>query len=152
MTMTSTGLTLQQLIKDRKGDRSYQRVSKDSGGKPTFQTLASLAEKPMKSFPSKETIEGLERGLGVPAREIILAAARSLNINVSGDADLVIAGAGRLPVASQALLYSMAHEMLNLQEGKYDPAETQQDWTQAEYRLAADRGDENIAHDQIADD
>lgn len=111
---------LAMLVKMRKGDRSYERLSRDCGGFPTANRLQQIATAPMNTFPNPETITGLSQGLGATITDVTLAAARSLGLNVrSGEPDaLVIAGAGALPAEAQEILLAMARQMMKLVEAE----------------------------------
>lgn len=114
----STEVDLVQLILDRKGDRSYERLSKDCGGIPTRARLGQIATTEFKTFPDPATLRGLSRGLGVPMTDVVLAAARSLGLRVrAGDeGSLVVGDAGRLPVAAQQSILNVARQMLELHD------------------------------------
>lgn len=115
---TNSGPTLAELILDRKGGRSFERLSEDCGGIPAGRRLQQLANgsRQMKNFPDPETIAAMARGLGVSTTEVVLASARSLGVTVAtADATaLVIADGGTLPAASQEALRYLGHEMVRL--------------------------------------
>lgn len=112
----SASPNLGQLILDRKGRRSFSRLSRDCGDYPAGRRLQQLASMPMKNFPDPETILGLSRGLGVSNTDVLLAAARSLDIPVASQEKdaLTIAGAAALPASCQEALFTVAREMRNL--------------------------------------
>ena len=141
-TLPSGGI--QQLVAMKKGDRSFARLSLDCGGRPTGPALQKLTTSPLKSFPDPETIRGLSRGLNLPIRQIVEACARSVGLDISAESDdvLPIVGGRRLPESSQALLISMAREMLAMQEGNPGTESNQNE--QDSYGLAAREGDPNI--------
>jgi hypothetical protein len=115
----TTPETLGSLILDLKGDRSFERLSRDCGGIPKANRLNTLAGgQKINNFPDPPTIRGLSRGLNVSVTRIVLAAARSLDLNVSdSDPDeLVLQGAGALPTESKQLLISMSHQLLTAWE------------------------------------
>jgi hypothetical protein len=90
---------LASLILDAKGDRSYERMSTDCGGLPTDKRLQQMATTPLKAFPDVATIRGLARGAGTTITAVVLAAARSLGLQVHTAEDpdaLTIGGAGEL--------------------------------------------------------
>lgn len=82
---TQTSPTLATLVLDHKGDRSYERLSKDCGGEPTGKRLQQIATTPIKTFPDAETIQGIAQGLGVSVTDVVLASARSLGLEVRTD-------------------------------------------------------------------
>lgn len=85
MTRTETSPTLATLVLDHKGDRSYERLSRDCGGEPTGKRLQQIATNPIKTFPDAETIQGVAQGLGVSVTDVVLASARSLGLQVRTD-------------------------------------------------------------------
>jgi hypothetical protein len=116
MTHTPHGRSLQALILDKKGDRSYERVSRDCGGTPTRNALQKLATSPTKAFPDKVTLLGLQRGLPASIDELLSACAVSMGLldDSRNSSNLVIRGAGELPTSSQQLLISLSTEMQRL--------------------------------------
>lgn len=135
---------IQQLVANKKGDRSFARLSADCGGRPTGPALQKLTSSPLKSFPDPDTIRGLSRGLNLPIRQIVEACARSVGLDISAESDdvLPIVGGRRLPESSQQLLISMAREMLTMSEAiaGTDAPEAEYD----SYDLAARKGDPQI--------
>lgn len=113
---------LSVLIATRKGDRSYERLSRDCGGIPTANRLQQIATRKLNEFPNPDTIEGLAAGLGATVTDITLACARSLGLNVrSGDPRaLVIADAGTLPGEAQEVILALSRQMLRLAEMEAD--------------------------------
>jgi hypothetical protein len=103
---------------DRKGGRSFERLSEDCGGVPAGRRLQQLANgnRPMKNFPDPESITAMARGLGVSTTEVVLASARSLGVTVAAaDATaLTIADGGTLPAQAQEALRYLGHEMVRL--------------------------------------
>jgi hypothetical protein len=110
---------LAALLLKRKGDRSFERVSRDCGGNPSANRLQQIATKPLNEFPTPETIKCLARGLPATVTEITLAAARSLGLNVAiGDPEaLTVAGAGNLDAAAQDVILGVARELIKRDEG-----------------------------------
>src|SRR6184192_1627626 len=108
--------TLARLIAQRKGDRSFKRLSADCGGTPTANRLQQMATKDISAFPDPETIRGMAMGLGTTITEVTLAVARSLGLNVtSGEPDaLIVAGAGTLPAEAQEAILAVSREMQRL--------------------------------------
>lgn len=125
MTTNQTGPTLQQLVLDNKGDLSYGSLAERSGGTLKSRGLQKLVTTQFTSFPSPETLQGISRALGLPLREVVLAAGRSVGLRLhdANPDDLVLVGAGQLPLSSRDALRSMSREMLNWREGKYDTTE-----------------------------
>ena len=105
--------TLQRLILDLRGDRSYERLARDCGYDIKSRALHRAATKPALSFPDPDTIRGLSRGLNVPVTRVVLAAARSVGLNVadSDPTELVLQGAGELPQESKDLLLGMSRQL-----------------------------------------
>lgn len=111
-----TAPTLANLILQRKGGRSFERLSEDCGGMPAGRRLQQMtnASRPMRNFPDPETITAIARGLGVSTKDVILASARSLDIKVdAAEAEaLVIPDARSLPASAQLAIMDMARELL----------------------------------------
>lgn len=128
--MTSTsGPNFQQLVLAAKKDDSYETISKRAGGVPKARALQSIVKDGFTRMPSQETIAGLSRALRLSPRELVLAAARTLGIDVGDDqeSDLVLYGAGRLPQESKDVLRNTAAELLNWQEGRRGAAAPEAD-------------------------
>lgn len=108
--------TLARLIAQRKGDRSFKRLSTDCGGTPTANRLQQMSTKDISAFPDPDTIRGIAMGLGTTITEVTLAAARSLGLNVTqGEPDaLIVAGAGTLPAEAQEAILGVSREMQRL--------------------------------------
>ncbi|KAA0979928.1 hypothetical protein FQ154_01845 [Paeniglutamicibacter gangotriensis] len=164
MNNSNTSPDFQTLVLNLKGDRSYETLSKLAGGQPKAKALQAIVQKGFTRLPSPETIEGLSRALNVRKRDLVLAAARTLGIDVGDDdqSDLILVGAKRLPQESQDLLVAMSREMQAWKDGQRDTADAPPSgdlpenvhqfpapsWTQA----AADKGEAGIDHDQLPDD
>lgn len=103
---------LRRLLLDAKGDRSYRQFAADCGGLPTEKRIQQIANgTELKAFPDKESIEGIARGTGVTVTAVILAAARSLGLEVhSGDDPdaMILAGANTLRPDQKAALHALA--------------------------------------------
>ncbi|MBG6085861.1 hypothetical protein [Zhihengliuella flava] len=112
---------LQRLIQERRGNRSYESLSRDCGGTPAKPNLVRLATDEYKSFPRPDAMIGLAKGLKVRVQDIVVASAISCGIQLpkglagSSD-DLVIPGAGKLPDESRSMLEELAGNMLWWQE------------------------------------
>jgi hypothetical protein len=105
------------LIADRKGTRSYDRLAEDCGGTPSSGRLHQMATRPLKNFPDPDSIRGMANGLGVTVTDIVMAAARSLDLPVYTGNDpsaLSIGGAGTLPDSAKEALTSVAREFIKL--------------------------------------
>lgn len=133
---------LQRLMAEKRGDRSWRALARDCGGVPSDRTLNRFALHPLKDFPSKDTIEGLARGLGVSVTRLVLVCASSLGYRVQAEDDtvLVLPGAGTLPPQAQTALLDMSRELLNAYA---------QPWGQPEreyppLRLASHRGHADV--------
>lgn len=74
-------MNLAALINEMKGDRSYERLARDCGGRPTAGRLQQIATSDLSAFPDPETIANLATGLRVSQRTVILAAAESLGLS-----------------------------------------------------------------------
>lgn len=85
---------LRELIARHQGDRSFERLARDSHGIPTKGRWHQLATGPIKNFPDPETIYGVARALGVTVTEVVMAAARSLGIEVREDSHGALSTAG----------------------------------------------------------
>lgn len=109
----SSGPALQELVLRLKGDRSYDALEKAAGGIPSSRALQKLVNNGFTRMPNPETFRGLSRALNVSQRELVLAAARTLGIDVEAENpnDLLLVGAGRLPQESQNLLKSTSREL-----------------------------------------
>lgn len=106
--------TLQALVADRKGGRSYEQLAALSGGRLSRARIQQIATREMKAFPDAATLAGLARALDVPVQEVVLATARSLGLEVrggtSGDA-LLVPGGKNLSAPAQDALLTMAREL-----------------------------------------
>ncbi|QXW04050.1 hypothetical protein [Rhodococcus globerulus] len=125
--------TLAGLIADRKGTRSYDKLSKDCGGTPTSKRLHQLANVAPKNFPDPDTIRGLATGLGVTVTDIVMASARSLELPVYTGNDpnaLSIGGAGALPESAKETLTTVAREFIKLTSQPSDGVENENTSTQ----------------------
>lgn len=110
---------LQDLILERKGDRSYEDISRDSGGYPLKARIQQLGgNRAPRTFPEADTLIGLARGLSVPVSEIVMAAARSLGMPIPpGDPNtLMIAGAGALSDGAKNILFGLARELMRTED------------------------------------
>lgn len=133
--------TLQRLIADAKGTKSYARLSRDCGGNPSTNRLQAMATGTVRAFPDADTIRGLSRGLNVSTTRIVLAAARSVGLEVSAadTSELVLQGAGNLPSESKELLVSMSRQLQQAYSQPWGEASSQD-----ELELAARVGDHGV--------
>ncbi len=92
---------LSRLLADAKSSLglSYEALSAACGGSPSDKRLHQLINQPLKNFPDPETLSALSRGTGIGVTQLVLAAARSLNLDVQDDDpdSLHIAGASQMP-------------------------------------------------------
>lgn len=123
MTTENTQLNLAQLILTKKGDRSYAKLARDCGGSPTDRRLNSMVVRPISQFPDIDTMRGLAIGLRVDVSEVVLAAARSLGLQIAETSPgaLIVPGAGHLPDSAQEALMAMATELMKLQRPSSAP-------------------------------
>lgn len=106
--------TLQALVTDRKGDRSYERLAALSGGRLSRARIQQIATRELRSFPDAATLAGLAQALDVPVQEVVLATARSLGLEVRGGVHgdaLLVPGGKRLSSPAQDALLTMAREL-----------------------------------------
>ncbi|WP_400158527.1 hypothetical protein [Arthrobacter sp. BPSS-3] len=75
-------MNLQELILHRKGDRSYPQLATAAGGAVTSRTLQSITKDGFTRFPDAATLTGIAKALGLQARDVVLAAATTLGIDV----------------------------------------------------------------------
>lgn len=106
--------TLQALVADRKGDRSYEQLAALSDGRLSRARIQQIATREMKAFPDAATLAGLAQALDVPVQEVVLATARSLGLEVRGGASgdaLLVPGGKKLSTPAQDALLTMAREL-----------------------------------------
>ena len=128
--MTSTsGPNFQQLVLTAKKDDSYETISKRAGGVPKARALQSIVKDGFTRWPTRETIAGLSRALNVSQRDLVLAAARTLGIDIEPDNpnDLLLVGAGRLPDESKDMLKAISREMQDWLDGRRTEVEASPD-------------------------
>lgn len=100
---------LSSLIARHRGERTAVKLARDCGNAPTDKRINQITNGPISAFPDAETIKGLSRGLGVSVTAVVLASARSIGLEVEQSPDdLVLAGAGKLPSASQQVIRDMS--------------------------------------------
>lgn len=153
---TNSGPTLQELVLRLKGDRSYDALEKAAGGIPTSRALQKLVNNGFTRMPNPETFRGLSRALNVSQRELVLAAARTLGIDIEAENpnDLLLIGAGRLPQKSQDLLTSTSRELQRWMDKAAQQADSMADVHElfSEDRVAADRGQPGVDPEQLPED
>jgi hypothetical protein len=153
MTKTPRPDGLIQMIESRKPAVTPADIAKRSGGRITAQRLYSMLSRgELKTFPNRDTIEGLAAGMGVPVAEVVLAAARDLGIeasasDLSGEDDLVIYGGKRLSKDLQAFVMQAA-DLAREWEATPSDAAPADDRLPDDYDLAADPGDKPSAAEQ----
>lgn len=153
---TNSGPTLQELVLRLKGDRSYDALEKAAGGIPTSRALQKLVNNGFTRMPNPETFRGLSRALNVSQRELVLAAARTLGIDIEAENpnDLLLIGAGRLPQKSQDLLTSTSRELQRWMDKAAQQADSMADVYELfpEGRVAADKGQPGVDPEQLPED
>lgn len=75
-------MNLAELISSQKGDRSYDQLERDCGGRPSSKRLQQIVTGQLKAFPDPDSIRSLARGLRVSEAAVVLAAAESLGLDV----------------------------------------------------------------------
>lgn len=95
---------------------SYAALAKKCGGKPTAARLQQYVSTGLKNFPDPVSIQGLSSGLRTTTMEIILASARSLELQIDdgAKASLFINGISSLPVSAQESVKSKGRELVKL--------------------------------------
>lgn len=153
---TNSGPTLQELVLRLKGDRSYDALEKAAGGIPTSRALQKLVNNGFTRMPNPETFRGLSRALNVSQRELVLAAARTLGIDIEAENpnDLLLIGEGRLPQKSQDLLTSTSRELQRWMDKAAQQADSMADVYELfpEDRMAADKGQPGVDPEQLPED
>lgn len=109
-----TALNLAGLIRARKGDRTFQELSDATGGAIGAKHVQIMSQRAIANFPNVKTIEALALALRVPVIDVVLAAARSVGLNIPESGDLVIHGSGELPEASKNAIRDVAYELIRL--------------------------------------
>lgn len=108
-------MDLAQLITATKGDRSYESLARAGGGVPGAKRWHQLATLPIRNFPDPPTVRALSRALGVTETTVVLAAARSLGLEVSGSdndlATLLPSRAGQLTAKQVAAVRQVVMAM-----------------------------------------
>lgn len=114
------GPNFQQLVLTLKKDDSYETISKRAGGVPKARALQSIVKDGFTRWPTAETFAGLSRALNISQRELVLAAARTLGIDIEPENpnDLLLIGAGRLPEESKKMLKDTSAELQNWLDGR----------------------------------
>lgn len=95
---------------------SYAELAKACEGKPTAARLQQYVTGVLKNFPDPESILGLAKGTGNSPKEIVLASARSLGLNIESDPEdqIFINGISTLPPSAAESLMSIGRELVNL--------------------------------------
>lgn len=75
-------LNFQELVQQHKGNRSYAQISAAAGGTPTTKALQSIVKDGFKRLPDADTLTGVSRAFGISTRELLLAAARTIGLDV----------------------------------------------------------------------
>jgi hypothetical protein len=138
-----TGLTLAALIKDRKGRRSFDRLSADCGGYPNGRRIQQMATatRKMKAFPDPETMVNLARGLNCTPMDVLIAAANSLHFPTRDTAGpgLTIPGGESLPPIARDALQYVGRAMVAMTNPDVEAAPVELQLPQSAYDLAAFR-------------
>ncbi|WP_394161666.1 hypothetical protein [Galactobacter valiniphilus] len=132
-----------QFIEANRGDKRDADLIRLADGKLGRTYFTVLRKQGISAFPGATVIEGLAQALDVKVSEVVLAAARSLGLPAysTTSRDLVLYGAGELPIDSQRLLIETATNLLGWQErvDQLTPTPASEpDWTQADFDQAAD--------------
>lgn len=104
--------TLKDLILNRKRDRSYETLARESGDvltRSNLQRMATTTEH--KGLPTLKVIQALSKVLAVPEYRVFAAAGASVGLSASASGDLVIHGGLGLPSSSQQMLLDMAEHL-----------------------------------------
>ncbi|WP_291279778.1 hypothetical protein [Galactobacter sp.] len=142
-------------INAHRGELTYTDIAKRSGGQITRAQISSYTTRPLKDMPTTKAMRGLIQGLGVPAHEVVLAFARSLETDLGSGApgahDLVVHGAADLPSESQRLIVNTAKQLLWWQDQVEGGDSDTPELTPEQLRLAAqDAPDESGAEQERA--
>lgn len=118
-----SGPNFQDLVLLHKKDDSYEAISKRAGGTPKARAISSLVTDGFTRWPSTEMFNGLSRALNISKRELVLAAARTIGIDIEAENpnDLLLIGAKRLPIESQTILMDMSLELQAWYDGRREP-------------------------------
>lgn len=113
-------LTIDQLITELRGNRTYEQLAEDCGGFPSFSRIAAMAKKGITAFPSPETIQGLARGLGVSTGDIVESCGASLGLWEEGKNRTPIAlpqGSEKLTATQKAAIVGVVREFIKSNQG-----------------------------------
>lgn len=123
---------IQELIRDRKGDRSYDQLAHESDYVVKSANIQRMATSTPSRFPDPVTIRAIAKLMRCTEHEVVMACATSLGLSVGGatPVDLVIRGAGRYSPLSQRHILEAA-EFAGYWEASSDPVI---DKDSAEYR------------------
>ena len=73
--------TLQDLIAEHKGNRSYRALADASNGLVSSKVLDGIVNRPPAGFPSIGTLKGIATALNVPISDVVLAAGKSAGLD-----------------------------------------------------------------------
>lgn len=104
-------MNLSELIETHKGRRSYPELARDCGNNPSAKRLQQLVRDEIRAFPDPATMASLARGLRVPQREVVLAAAESLGLDVQTASPRLV---NLLPAATRELSEEQAAAFAHL--------------------------------------
>ncbi len=111
---------ISELISDLRGGRSYQQLSEDCGGIPSYARLAAMVREGITVFPTVESIHGLAKGLEVSQAEIVDACGVSLKLwaeTKQREAISLPRGAGNLTQAQKAAVVGIVREFIKANAG-----------------------------------
>jgi hypothetical protein len=100
-------LNFQQLVLQHKGNKSYAQVSAAAGGTPSTKALQAIVKYGFKRLPDADTLTGVSRAFGINTRELLLAAARTIGLDVD-DADTNLERPGT-PEPEEQIYYWRKH-------------------------------------------
>lgn len=155
----SSGPNFSELVLNLKGSKSYDMIEKASGGEVSAKRLQKLVNNSFTRLPEPGLFKALSLAFNVSQRELVLAAARTLGIDVQDENpdDLLLVGAGKLPQENQDLLKTTSRELQRWMEkiasSENEPvADVHELFPVGDQRLAADKGDKGIDPEQLPED
>lgn len=122
-------MDLSELVDLHRGGRSYVELARDCGGAPSAKRLQQLVRGTIKNFPDPETVVALAKGLRVTQSAVVLAAAKSLGLEVGTSmprlVELLPARAGDL---NEAQASAIAHLVMTIVDAAAASDEPPADW------------------------
>ncbi|OBJ14595.1 hypothetical protein A5622_02165 [Mycobacterium sp. 1245801.1] len=118
-------LTLPELIRSLKGDRTYKDLEAASGGTIKAQRWNQFANgERLNEFPEPRTLEAMADTLPCDIEVVILACARSVGIDVhrrqSRFVDMLPPSVDELSERSKSALLNMARTLSDAEQGSYE--------------------------------